>query len=193
MNTRLAQNQNSRATVQQEKNLKVWEFLNDLDGFRKFVMLRLRQFQLTDQYTPEDITNECFLRWHKAVGAGKSIPVLDGWMRLTAINIIRELSRKRLKSLSYEPIVLDELIASTQEEPENDNDQYQAVRQALQTLSPKNRALLELRFLQNMSWEEIANVYTSRGEKTTTLALRKRGQRALEALRREFLSILEDA
>jgi RNA polymerase sigma factor (sigma-70 family) len=165
--------------------------LSDMEGFKKFVMARLK-FQLDGRYSPDDIINECILRWHKAVEAGKPIPVLDGWMRLTAQNVVRELSRKNQKVYSYEPTVLAELISGPHDEPKTEDEQHRAVHQTLQALPQEKRELLELRFFHNLSWKDIADAYTNQGKKTAVPALRKRGERAMEELRQVFLNILKD-
>lgn len=118
----------------QERYPQLAALLNDLDGFHKFVMHRLKAFHLAGQYSPEDIISESLLRWHKAVEAGKPIPVLDGWMRVTANYIICELKRKSQRADSYEPAVLAELISDKHEEADEKSEQYQGVRQALQAL-----------------------------------------------------------
>lgn len=176
----------------EERYLPLKAHLNDLDGFYKFIMVRLRQFRLNGRYGPDDIINECILRWYKAVEAGKPIPVLDGWMRLTAHNVVRELSRKNQKVHLYEPTVLAELIPEDLKETEQDNEQHSIVNQALQTLREDKRELLQLRFVHTLSWEAIAEVYITRGEKVSVSTLRKRGQRNVEELRKAFLKILQD-
>lgn len=166
------------------------EFLNNLESVKKFIQSRLHQYKLEGQYNPDDIINEVFLRWHKAVEEGKQVPVLAGWMRVTAHNIIRELKRKNERADLYEPSVLAELVPDTQKAA--DNEQHQFVRQALQLLSPEKRELLEFRFFQNLSWDDITNIYATRGQKTTAQTLRKRKQRAMDELRKVYLNIFED-
>jgi RNA polymerase sigma factor (sigma-70 family) len=167
-------------------------FLNNLDGFQKFIKARLKSFNLNGQYSPDDIVNECFLRWHKAVEDGKEIPVLDGWMRKTAFNVIRELSRRNRKVDLREPTDLAESLPDAQEEADGDDEQHQTVHQALKQLSQEKQELLEFRFFQNLSWDDITDVYASRGQKNTSQTLRKRGQRAMDELRKIYLSILEN-
>ena len=161
------------------------------EDFHKFVRIRLRMFNLLGQYSPDDVVNECLIRWYTAVENGKKTPVLDGWMRSTAFNIVRELRRKTNKVDLYDPTILSELVAATPDDEDDEDDERRSfVLQALQTLSKKNQELLELRFFRNLSWDEVAVFYSSRGKTVSAIAARKRGQRALEELRKVFSEIL---
>jgi len=162
--------------------------LNDKEGFYASVRIRLKIFNLQGRYSPEDVIHECLIRWYKAVESGKSIPVLDGWMRLTSLNIVRELRRKSDKDNLYEPNILAELVAEIPSS--EDDEQWSLVRRALQALPEKNQELLELRFFRNLSWDEVAIFYGNRGEMVSAVAARKRGERALKDLRRVFLEML---
>jgi RNA polymerase sigma factor (sigma-70 family) len=160
----------------------------DIDGFYKYVFVRLRAFNLLGHYDPHEVINECLIRLDQAEKMGKPIPNLAAWMRLTALNVVREFNRDTKKSDSYDPLVLGELASVSSEEPNNENrEQYRIVRQALSTLSEDKRELLELRFSLGLSWEEIAVHYATLGKSVKVVALRKRGQRALEELREAFL------
>jgi RNA polymerase sigma factor (sigma-70 family) len=170
------------------------ELLEDLDGFQKFILAKLRSFGLERHYKPDDILNECFLRWYKAVENGKSIPSLAGWMRVTAFNVISELSRETKKANPYDPSILENLLPDAFDEVDGqgEDNQQQAVRKALNALSDDKRELLELRFFHNLSWDGVAAHFMARGEKVTVSTLRKRGQRAIEELRKVFLRMLEN-
>lgn len=160
----------------------------DIDGFYKSILVRLRAFNLIGRYDPHDVINECLVRLDQAEKNGKFIPNLAAWLRLTTLNVIREFNRDTKKSDSYDPSVLGELISEPcTESNSEDDEQYRAVRQALDTLSEDKRELLELRFFHNLSWEEVAAHYTTRGKSVKVATLRKRGQRALEELREAFL------
>ena len=170
------------------------ELLGDMDGFQKFILAKLRSVGLERHYNPDDILNECLLRWYKAVENGKSIPSLAGWMRVTAFNVISELSRETKRANPYDPSLLENLLADAVDEAgsEGEDDPQLVVRKALNALSDDKRELLELRFFHNLSWNEIADHFKVRGEKVSVPTLRKRGQRAVEELRKVVLKMLQN-
>lgn len=169
------------------------ELLEDIDGFQKFIQAKLRLYGLERHYNPDDILNECVLRWYKAVENGKLITSLAGWMRVTAFNIISELSRNTKRVNSYEPSILENLLPDAFDEADDEGEDYPrlVVRRALNALSNDKRELLELRFFHGLSWDEVAAHFMARGEKVTVSTLRKRGQRAIDELRKNFLKILQ--
>lgn len=169
------------------------ELLDDLDGFHKFISIRLRQHGLERRYHLDDIVGECLLRWHAATLKGKPIPNIMAWMKRTAFNVVSELSRDAQKATPYDPSILMESVSTTIDDADCDDrdEQRHVVRQALNTLSSHKRELLELRFVHGLSWEEIAIRFADRGESIKVATLRKRGQRALEDLRTSFLEKLQ--
>lgn len=168
------------------------ELLNDLDGFHKFVLARLRSFNLHNCYSPIEVANECIVRLHKALEKGQSIPNCNLWMRRTAIYVVYELSRATQKSSPYESSTLEGLMSPVWHETEEVDEQHHLIQRALQTLSSNQQELLELRFLQNLSWDDVAAFYSARGEKVLVATLRKRGQRAQGALRKAFLELVQE-
>ena len=163
--------------------------LEDMDGFYKSVQIRLRGFHLERRYSPDDIINECILRWHQAVEDNKPIFVLEGWMRLTALNVIRERNREAQKLKPYDPTIISQWVSDEMDcsgEDEEWEEKYRRLHQSLKTLSDEKRELLNLRYFQGMSWEDVASVYADRGQNIKLPTLRKRGERALKELRNAF-------
>lgn len=159
----------------------------DLAGLDKFVEIRLRQFRLYGRYTSNDIINECVVRLGVAVSQGKAIPCPAGWLRVTALNHIQELYRQEKKTTSYDPVVLSALPLGVEADSDPES-QYRLLYESLCALPVDQRELLELRFLQQLSWNIIAERFLERGEFVRSTALRKRGERALMALRRIYLT-----
>lgn len=190
-----------RAAVKQrpeyEKHYAELEsLLGDLDGFKKYIKIQLHHYHLTNRHAPEDIIDECFSRWHNAVTKGKSIPVPTGWMRITALHRIQELSREEQRTVLYDPAVLVAKLCATSEQITSSDDECQQVRAALEKLPTDKRELLELRFFSGLdklrSWDEIAGIYNQRGKATNAAALRKQGERAIKALREIYLEMLRE-
>ncbi|NEO57498.1 MAG: sigma-70 family RNA polymerase sigma factor [Okeania sp. SIO3B5] len=67
------------------------------DSLFVYIWMRLKQYKLNKFYQQNDILNEVYLRGIKALEEGKTINSLSGWIRGTAYNYIRELSRKESK------------------------------------------------------------------------------------------------
>jgi len=176
----------------QKRYPQLTKLLDDLDGFQKFILICLRKYKLDGRYTPDDVTGECILRWHQASEKGKPIPNITAWMKLTAKYVIRELSRESNKAYTYDPSVIEMLPDVAHGDDLEANEQKQVVRQALTALSKDKRELLELRFYQNLSWDEVTAFYMSHGEKVTTATLRKRGERGMKEMKKVFLEMLQE-
>lgn len=161
-----------------------------------FIQRTLRQFQLEDYITEVDIFIEAYLRGVRLTGeAGTAIQRPKAWMRQTALNIIRECKRDRLR---YRLMALDELVeqAIVRQSPEewesrwgdaDITEEIQAVIQALDSLEPMDRQLIWLRIIEGLSWKDVQVQLLAEGElPISNVALRKRGQRALERLRQAY-------
>ena len=168
----------------------------DWKAFYNCVKARLRQFNLASNYSPEYIITQTIWRWDMHIKKGKQVPIIDGWMKLTAYHIILELKRQDNK-VTYDPSTLESdpnLLKAMMEVAENntedeDNEARQQLRVAMSKLSSDKREILELRFFQNLSWDEIAGYYTAKGNKVKVSTLRKRGNRALDKLRKIILGV----
>ncbi len=157
-----------------------------------FIQRTLRQFQLDSYYQPNDVLNEAFLRLKKKQEI-EDISNIHGWLKGTAWNIIREYSRKRQRETlmpneMYEEI--SDLNSNSYAESLEEYEHLREVREAFLQLPTEKQELLSLRFVRGLSWNEIADYYRERGEKTSAVTLRKRHERAINALRKQFLAKL---
>lgn len=159
----------------------------NLQNLRKNILGRLKQFHLQGIYEPDDVLNEVVIRFMRTLLKEKKIFNPEAWIRITAYNIIRELSRKQkcqnLDHNTHESMVASgediSLYLTQQEESERIHD-------ALKKLSPETQYLLELRFFKGFSWQEIAQYLTQKGQKVSVATLRKRGERAINQLREVY-------
>jgi RNA polymerase sigma factor (sigma-70 family) len=182
------------ALLLQERYPELVGLVDDWTGLYKSINIRLCQFNLISRYTPEDIIIEVISRWHKTFEKRKQVPSVAGWMRVTALNCIRELKRQEQKADLYDPSVLATKISNNENSivlEDVEDNRYQCVRTAMSQLSEDKRELLELRFIQELSWDEVAAYYAGQGKKFKVTALRKRGQRALEDLRKVFFEMVQ--
>lgn len=158
----------------------------DFPALMAFIHARLAQFRLTGRHDPSEILNMAYERGIKFTGKGVSIQNPLGWLRRTIFNIVRELSRKDRKAdsldeegclepVSKEPLLLDSLVRV---------EAIELLHVALEQLNDVDRELLELRYLQGLSWLEVGQCMAiAHTGKQTEATLRQRGHRALKRLR----------
>lgn len=155
-----------------------------------FIQSMLFRFALDGVYTPVDIFQEVYIRSVEAISSGKVITSYSGWFRSTALNIIREHSRELRRHTnisSYDIPVIENTVDSILEESELAK-RLKLLESSISKLSKEDNELLTLRYIEGLSWKEVAEFF--RKEKGTDISmatLRKRGSRAIEALRRNFV------
>lgn len=176
----------------------------DWNGVYKNVQARLRQFNMTNNYSPDDIIIETISRWDRKTKKGEQVPNLEAWMKLTAFNCIRELYRQDNRvtasmrvnlhdpsTFETNPSLLQAVIAASETSTEDEGeDRWQQVREVMSKLPEDKRELLELRIIEELSWNEVASRYTAQGKDIKVATLRKRGERALEELREALLEMV---
>jgi len=155
-----------------------------------FIRRTLRQYRLSGTETEIDIFIEAYLRGIEQMLNSPETKIRHpkAWIRATIHNIIREKARARGRMFQ-----LTEDIPSEQEESvDSSRIEYclNAVAQAYQNLEHDDRKLIELRFLRGFSWK---GVHEKLGERDLDMStLRKRGQRALNKLRKEYHKIISE-
>lgn len=146
----------------------------------------LKQFNL-DNYGEEGaVLNEAYMRAYGAIESGQVIENLYCWLKGTSFNIVREMSRDKRRFVDCEQ---GEIAVALQEEDYYalDGATVKAARAALAQLKSKERLLLELRILKNLSWKQVGEALVAEGEKAASeVALRQRGHRALEHIRKRL-------
>ncbi|MGB3308652.1 MAG: sigma-70 family RNA polymerase sigma factor [Nodosilinea sp.] len=160
-----------------------------------FIKRTIHQFGLQVYITEIDIFVEAYLRGVRYTQQNQEhIHQPKAWMRRTAYNIIRECKRDRLR---YSAVAFDELMHQGPAEadgtaPEAISDEaignaVNAVLQALEALSPSDRNLIQWKVVEGLTWTQVQARLVAEGEDRVSQAtLRKRGQRALERLRRAY-------
>ncbi|MEJ6488057.1 sigma-70 family RNA polymerase sigma factor [Nostoc punctiforme UO1] len=176
----------------------------DWNGLYKNVLARLRQFNMTNNYSPDEIIIETISRWNKKTKKGEQVPNVEAWMKLTALNCIRELYRQDNRvttsmrvnlhdpsTFETNPSLLQAVIAASETTTEEEGeDRWQQVREVMSKLPEDKRELLELRIIEELSWNEVASHYAAQGKNVKVATLRKRGERALEGLREALLEMV---
>lgn len=150
-----------------------------------YIKRSLKQFHLekVDFY---DVVSEVYLRGTNKINFGENIKNPGAWIRVTSLNVIREMSRKQQKEQADSEFIERQVCSKSCEE--NNEVQLAILKQSLKSLSEKDRQILELRFFQNLSWKEVVDTLASTGEILTEENARQRGSRALKKLKKNFFS-----
>jgi DNA-directed RNA polymerase specialized sigma24 family protein len=162
-----------------------------------FIYQNLCRFGLQGHITEWDVFIEAYLRGVQYTRRGRSIRHSSAWLRKTAYNIIREWQRDQAK---YCDTALDDLLEKGivgyhENLPSEDKDRYcyrvetetEKVRRAFSNLDDCDRSLLHWKIIETLSWQSIHERLMAQGQPAVPLpTLRKRGQRALERLRRNY-------
>ena len=154
-----------------------------------YIRRMLWQYNLDKQFTETDIFIEGYVRGVQYLlkSGGETIRKPSAWMRRTILNVIREKSRERQR---FTPLTWEVESKGTADESKSEFDEecFVAVIQAFLNLDHDNRKIIQLRFFESKSWQEVKEKI---GEPDLTIsALRKRGQRALKRLRFEYHQII---
>lgn len=159
-----------------------------------YVKLLLWRFNLQGRLHVDDIYAELVIRFHKAEKEGR-IDNKPGsehpqrWARTAVKHVIQELARRENKATSSD--ILDTVVADNRPLPMElitQQEVYAFLHEAIKTLGEQDAQLIELHYLNSMSWPDIAAyLLRTRGENVTASTLRKRGQRALNRLRKHLL------
>ena len=118
---------------------------------------------LGNQAEASDITQDTFLRAYKALDTFRPGASMSPWLRQIAINLSLNALKKRKHALSLDTeqrgTALE--IPDFSAEPQRrllQNEQQDELRQAILTLPPEQRAVIELRHFQELSYQEIAKI-----------------------------------
>lgn len=126
---------------------------------------------LRDPSEAQDVTQETFLRAYEALGAFRGASSFQTWLYRIASNLAIDAARGRTRRNNHtvsfdEPLDTDEgelgwQMSSSAPGPEEDAfsaEMRQTVQEAIVELSPKLRPVLILYDLQDMSYQEIAQI-----------------------------------
>ncbi len=171
---------NTDLLLQCARNLDAQALTQIHDRFYPAVYRYVR-YRLDSEQVVEDISSEVFLRllnhFHQQKG---EIHDLRAWLMGTASNLVNDHLRQKYRRPTddlddHEELpAVDDLSATVEY-----NDRQRAVRLAMQQLTPEQQHVLALRFSQEMSIEETAQVMNK-----TSGAVKVLQFRALAAIRK---------
>lgn len=142
---------------------------------------------LRDRYLAEDLTQEAFIRIHKNID--KLDPKRDPapWVFTIVSNILRDFWRSREHKMSTREVDLEvvrEKKSSGSPDPElslERRESEEAIREALEHLSPNDREVILLRDYEGLGTSEIAGILSISQD-----AVRQRHSRAVGRLGEEY-------
>lgn len=122
---------------------------------------------LADEHAAEDVFQDVLVVAMQKAGEIESPEHLMGWLRLAARNRSLDLRRSRRNHASVlDPAVLDVLERTWSKLDDSDTSvRAEALRQCVDQLPPTARRVLELRYVQNLSGQQLAD---SLGRKLNT-------------------------
>ena len=152
----------------------------------------IRQFSLDME--AHGLLFEAYLCGKKALQQGKKIRNPHAWLKGTAYNIAREKSRKRKRTYSYAPDILDVILPDERDSPLDKailEEEIATVLKAmaiLQEEKPEIFSLIYQRLIEEKSWQEIQSAYADNpgGETLSETTLRQRYSRGRKYLRSLF-------
>jgi RNA polymerase sigma-70 factor (ECF subfamily) len=143
------------------------EVFDDLVRCYQGRVYRVLFAQLQDADAAATLTQECFLRAYRKRESFRGDARVSTWLLRIALNLAKDYIRNRRQSFwrklfghSHEDIanVVDSMPSpfSSPEKVLLDREQVSMVESAVEGLSPQQRAVFTLRFVEEMSLEEIA-------------------------------------
>lgn len=153
---------------------------------RIYVRSRLYVMKMNNLLTEDDVINYVCVELIKAHNSGKSINSPLAWSKVVSQ---RYIICQRKKASKSEPTELEtiEYLANNQEQHIS-YDEKEELKNKMKQLKPATQQILNWRYFQNLSWEEIAEKLSQQENKQVNVATaRKRGERALKDLRNLYI------
>ena len=109
----------------------------------------------------DDIAQETFVRAYQAIGRFRVGEPLYPWLSRIAVNLAYSLHRRRKRrpETSIEPLVESGRQWAVEDDPAEraaETEQHERLAEAFGHLSPEHRAVLTLRVVEDLSYDEIA-------------------------------------
>jgi RNA polymerase sigma-70 factor (ECF subfamily) len=168
--------------------------LDDIDALVRVYrpkLLRYVTFTLNDADLAETITQDCFLKAYRTRGSFRGDCSINTWLFSIANNLIRDQLRvekflfwRRVRASAIDLTDIASLEPSSDPSPEKQvlvRERANQVQRALADLSAKQRQVFILRFLEDLTLEEIS---TSTGMPINTAKTHL--HRALKAVRKQL-------
>jgi RNA polymerase sigma-70 factor, ECF subfamily len=141
----------------------------------------LCRYMLRDPRDGQDAAQDVFLKVYRALGSFTPDSSLSTWIYRIAVNTCLDYRRKSRREILKHKSLAEVSRSAEPFSPQTheSRDAAETIQQALAQLREKSRAVIVLREIQGLSYEEIARVLH-----TSVSAVRSRISRAREELRR---------
>lgn len=190
-------------STQKQEFKAAFEDLLSIDArFLPVVKCWLHNFGLSN-IEPFDILSEVYLDGIKAIEKGQIIKNPKAWVRTVAWNVIANKKRNQDKDKKHFNFVELDAIEHTDEieckivsqnvDEDADFDKQILLEKLLKVrdeLNPKDQIIFDLRFKQDLSWEDVRKYLASSEIQPTPAALRKRGERIKKQLKERLKQFL---
>jgi DNA-directed RNA polymerase specialized sigma24 family protein len=150
----------------------------------------LRQFNLQNSHSAAEILIEAYVRGRKRIDSGEQIYNPNAWTKTTALNVIREYSRKQKQTVQTENYQFDEHLNTSSAPFEDFSREYKLMTIAFSHLTREEQELLTLKVIKQLSWRAISDYLSQKYDKDLKEdTLRKRKERALKRLHQIYHSL----
>lgn len=147
-----------------------------------YIERKLYQYRLTGNCDRDEILNDVYLRTREKVEGGLVINNLVAWTKRVSFHCVTERSRSKGKTTT-----LDHDIPDIEINCEEDNtESFKILGKAFVQLSEKYRQVLYWKVIQGLSWRAVKEEI---GGSVSVSTLRKRKERAIKELRKQFHEI----
>jgi RNA polymerase sigma factor (sigma-70 family) len=155
-------------------------------SLRLFVKYRLYAMKMNHLLTEDDVINYVCVELIKAYNSEKVINSPLAWSKVVSQRYIISQMKKSSKSEPTELETID-FLANDQEHHVS-YEEKEELRNKIKQLKVTAQNIINWRYFENCSWEEIAVILSHRENKQINAAsARKRGERALNELRNLYI------
>lgn len=153
---------------------------------------RIHALKLNSLMSEEDIIQYVVMCLIKTIKSGKQVEHPVAWAKLVSERRIQKLYKKYKFTEATESEKIEYLASKHQ--VENDfSDNNEQISKNIEQLKPASREILKMRYFQDLSWGEIAEILSRQeGKQIRETTARKRGERALNKLRQLYVNKLTD-
>jgi len=120
-------------------------------------LVRLARIFTDDRSGAEDIVQEAFIKMYHAAGRISDPKKSAAYLRSIVLNLARDQNRRGLMSLRHQDALIDRRHVEKPDEQVVRTESQSEVLEALDTLSPRQRDCLVLRFYMDLSERDIAD------------------------------------
>jgi RNA polymerase sigma factor (sigma-70 family) len=153
---------------------------------------RIHALKLSSLISEDDIIQYVIMCLIEAIKSGKQIEHPIAWAKLVSERRIQKVYRKCKFTEATESETI-EYLANKHQDKIDFNDNNERIKENIEQLKPASKKIVEMRFFEDLSWKQIAEVLSRKeGKRISTATARKRGERALNELRQIYIDKLTD-